>query len=344
MATPRPSARPWKVVPRRFLQNPLISASFAARSTRALNGLHSQKDPCAGEGIASPSGHVATGPSIGPFEPIRCCRPEPGDSMRRREFICLLGGAVAAWPLASRAQQNSRSTKIGYLGPSSLTLERAQVDALRQRLHELGHVEGKDIAYVFRWAEGHDARLPSLAAELVNLKPDVIVTTGTPGTLAAKRATSTIPIVFASSANPVSTGLVATYSRPGGNVTGFTIFGPELEGKRVQLIKEMVSGVSQIAIMWNPSNPGIVDFLFQTRAAASALNLAVKPVAEVVDAEGLKDARCGCSTPSDGRDRGSFPACAPHRNRGFRSSPASTDNVPIPGLRRRRRARFLRAR
>jgi len=266
--------------------------------------------------------------------------------MRRREFIGLLGGAVAAWPLASRAQQNSRSTKIGYLGPSSLTLERAQVDALRQRLHELGHVEGKDIAYVFRWAEGHDARLPSLAAELVNLKPDVIVTTGTPGTLAAKRATSSIPIVFASSANPVTAGLVGTYTRPGGNVTGFTILGPELEGKRVQLIKEMVSGVSQIAIMWNPSNPGIVDFFSDEGGCVG-----VKSGGQASSGgrrrrriKGCLRHDCGCSTPSDGRDRGSFPACAPHRNRGFRSSPASTDNVPIPGLRRRRRARFLRAR
>lgn len=122
------------------------------------------------------------------------------------------------------------------------------------------------ITYVFRWAEGHDARLPSLAAELVSLKPDVIVTTGTPGTLAAKRATSSIPIVFASSANPVTAGLVGTYSRPGGNVTGFTILGPELEGKRVQLIKEMVTELSRIAIMWNPSNPGIVDFLFSNES------------------------------------------------------------------------------
>ena len=209
--------------------------------------------------------------------------------MKRREFIGILGGAAAVWSATALAQPNNRSAKVGYLGPSSLSLERAQVDALRQRLHELGHVEAKDITYVFRWAEGHDSRLPALAAELVSLKPDIIVTTGTPGTLAVKRATTSIPIVFAFSANPVS-GLVNTYSRPGGNVTGFTILGPELEGKRVQLIKELVTGLSRIAIMWNPSNPGIVDFLFQTRAAAAALNLTVKPVAEVVDAERLKDA------------------------------------------------------
>src|SRR5215813_3587634 len=175
--------------------------------------------------------------------------------MRRREFIGILGGAATAWSATALAQLNNRTAKVGYLGPSSLSLEKAQVDALRQRLHELGHVEGKDITYVFRWAEGHDSRLPALAAELVSLKPDIIVTTGTPGTLAAKRATTVIPIVFASSANPVSAGLVNTYSRPGGNVTGFTILGPELEGKRVQLIKELVPTLSRIAVMWNPANP-----------------------------------------------------------------------------------------
>jgi putative ABC transport system substrate-binding protein len=200
-------------------------------------------------------------------------------------FHQAVAGTAASWPLSAHAQQNNKVAKVGYLGPSSLALEHSQVDALRERLHQLGHVEGKNIAYVFRWAEGHDARYPALATELVSLKPDVIVTTGTPGTLAAKRATSTIPIVFASSANPVSAGLVATYSRPGGNVTGFTILGPELEGKRVQLIKEAVTALSQIAVMWNPANPGIVDFLHQTRAAAAALNLTVKPVAEVAHAD-----------------------------------------------------------
>jgi ABC-type uncharacterized transport system substrate-binding protein len=209
--------------------------------------------------------------------------------VRRREFIKGIAGS-AAWPFAARAQQTSKLAKVGYLGPSSLALEHVQVDAFKQRMHELGHVEGKNITYVYRWAEGHDERFPALATELVGLKPDVIVTTGTPGTLAAKRATSTIPIVFASSANPVSTGLVATYSRPGGNVTGFTILGPELEGKRVQLLKEAVPLLSRIAVMWNPANPAIVDFLHQMRAAAAALNISVKPIAEVTQANELKKA------------------------------------------------------
>jgi ABC-type uncharacterized transport system substrate-binding protein len=119
----------------------------------------------------------------------------------RRDFITLLGGA-AAWPLAARAQQPGKVPRIGYLVPSSLALERHLVDAFRQKLRELGHVEGENIAIEYRWAEGRDDRLPGLAAELARLQPDVIVTTGTPGTLAAKAATRTIPIVFASSRLP----------------------------------------------------------------------------------------------------------------------------------------------
>jgi ABC-type uncharacterized transport system substrate-binding protein len=129
-----------------------------------------------------------------------------------------------------------------------------------------------------------------LAVELVRLKPDVIVTTGTPGTLAAKKVTSTIPIVFASSGNPVQGGLVASFSRPGGNVTGFTISGPELEGKRVQLLKEAVSGLSRVAVLWNSANPALFDFYQQTRAAAAALGLTLQPVAEVHQVEDFKDA------------------------------------------------------
>jgi hypothetical protein len=121
-----------------------------------------------------------------------------GGLVRWREFIKGIAGS-AAWPLVAQAQQTGKLATVGYLGPSLLSLEHVQVDALKQRLHELGYVEGKDIAYVFRWAGGHDGRFPALATELVGLKPDVIVTTGTPGTLAARRATSTIPIVFASS-------------------------------------------------------------------------------------------------------------------------------------------------
>src|SRR4051812_33968833 len=132
--------------------------------------------------------------------------------MLRREFIRLVGSVAALWPFTARAQQTSKVSLIGYLGTSSPSLEGHVLDAFRQKLHELGHVEGKNIAIEYRWAEGRDDRLPELAAELVRLKPDVIVTTGTPGTLAAKQASSTIPIVFASSGNPVNAGLVVSYA------------------------------------------------------------------------------------------------------------------------------------
>jgi putative ABC transport system substrate-binding protein len=209
--------------------------------------------------------------------------------VRRREFIALLGGA-AAWPVAAWAQKNAKPARVGILGTSTMALERPQIDALRQRLRELGHLEGENIAFEFRWTEGRDDRLAALAAELVRAKSDVIVTTGTPGTLAAKRATSTIPIVFASSANPVSAGLVASYARPDGNVTGFTILGPELEGKRVQLLREMIPTLSRVAVIWNSANPGLVDFLHQSRAAAAALNLTLQPVKEVLGVGDFKDA------------------------------------------------------
>ena len=128
--------------------------------------------------------------------------------MRRREFITLLGGAAVAWPLAARAQQRRKLFRIGYLGISSPSLEPHYVEAFRQKLRELGHVDGESIAIEYRWAEGQDSRLPKLAGELVRLKSDVIVTTGTPGTLAAIQATKTVPIVMASSADPVASGLV----------------------------------------------------------------------------------------------------------------------------------------
>jgi putative tryptophan/tyrosine transport system substrate-binding protein len=207
--------------------------------------------------------------------------------MERRAFIALLGGA-ATWPLAARAQQSRK--RIGFLGTSSLSLERDLVDAFVQGLRELGHVDGENVAIEYRWAEGQDNGLPNLAAELVRLGPDVIVTTGTPGTIAAKQATSTIPIIFASSGSPIAAGLVASLARPGGNVTGFTLSGAELEGKRVQLLKEAVPGLSRLAVVWNPANPPVFEFYQLTKAAALALGLTLQPVVEVGQIDDFKDA------------------------------------------------------
>jgi hypothetical protein len=173
--------------------------------------------------------------------------------MRRRELIALVGGAAVARPLAARAQQKALPV-IGYLGISSPSLEPHYVEAFRQKLRELGHIEGENITIEYRWAEGQDDRLPDLAAELVRLRPAVIVTTGTPGTLAAKQATQTIPIVFASSGDPVWSGLVGSFSRPGGNATGFTVQGSEAEGKGLQFLKEAVPVLSRIAVLLNPAN------------------------------------------------------------------------------------------
>ena len=182
-------------------------------------------------------------------------------------------------------------SRIGYLGVSSPSLEPHYIEAFRQKLRDLGHVDGKNIAIEYRWAEGQDDRLPNLATELVHLEPDVIVTSGTPGALAAMQATSTIPIVMASSADPVNAGLVASLARPGGNVTGFTILGAELEGKRLEFLKQAIPEVSRVAVLWNPNNPAIVSY-FETieKIAAPALRISLGPVAEVRRADELNNA------------------------------------------------------
>jgi ABC-type uncharacterized transport system substrate-binding protein len=180
--------------------------------------------------------------------------------------------------------------QIGYLGVSSPSLEPHYVEAFREKLRDLGHVEGKNVAIEYRWAEGQDDRLPNLASELVHLSPDVIVTTGTPGAVAAMQATKTIPIVMASSADPVGSGLVASLARPGGNVTGFTILGPELEGKRLEILKQAVPGLSRLAVLWNPSNPGIVSYFETVKNAGRALQISLDPVVEVRRSEELDNA------------------------------------------------------
>jgi putative ABC transport system substrate-binding protein len=210
--------------------------------------------------------------------------------MRRREFITLLGGAAVAWPLAARAQQTGKMSRIGYLGSSSPSLEPHYVEAFRQKLRDLGHVDGENIVIEYRWAEGQDDQLPKLATELVRLGPDVMVTTGTPGALAAMQATNTIPIVMASAGDPVGAGLVASLARPGGNVTGFTILGPELEGKRLELLKQAVPELSRVAVLWNPSNPAIVSYFNTIMDAGRALRISLDPVAEVRRADELDNA------------------------------------------------------
>jgi putative tryptophan/tyrosine transport system substrate-binding protein len=210
--------------------------------------------------------------------------------MRRREFMTLLGGVAALLPRAARAQQAGKISRIGYLGISSLAMEPHYVDAFRQKLRELGHLDGENIAIEYRWAEGQDDRLPTLAAELVSLKPDVIVTTGTPGALAVMQATQTIPIVMASSADPVRAGLVTNLARPGGNVTGFTIRGAELEGKRLEFLKQAIPELARVAVIWNPNNLAIVANFETIKIAARALGITLDPITEVRQADELDNA------------------------------------------------------
>ena len=194
--------------------------------------------------------------------------------MRRREFITLLGGAAAAWPLAARAQQPAMPA-IGFLGPNTPSLDSRRVGAFVQRLRELGWIEGRNVATEYRWAEGRTEHLAEFAAEFVRLKVDVIVTSGTPPVIAAKQATSVIPIVFAAVGDPVGTGLVASLARPGGNATGLSIQATDLAGKRLELLREVVPGLRRLAIMANAGAPPAALEMAEVQTTARGLGLEV---------------------------------------------------------------------
>jgi putative tryptophan/tyrosine transport system substrate-binding protein len=200
--------------------------------------------------------------------------------MRRREFISLLGG-VATWPLGARAQQPERLARIGYLG---LTTANAFNDLFRAGMHDLGYVEGRNLHLEFRFAEGNEARLTGLAAELAALNVDVIVTYAS-GVNAAARATATIPIVAATAADLVAMGVVASLARPGGIVTGSTFFVPELYAKRVEMLKEVVPSLTRAGVLLvrnNPSNPSILEVM---GATAKELKLGLQPIEVAAPAE-----------------------------------------------------------
>jgi putative ABC transport system substrate-binding protein len=167
----------------------------------------------------------------------------------RREFMTLLGGVAAAWSLAASAQQPGKLPTIGFLGASTPSVESQRLSAFVQRLRELGWFQGRNIAIEDRWAEGRTERYAAIAAELVRLKVDVIVTAGTLPALAAKQATAVIPVVFASAGDPVGTGLVASLAQPGGNVTGLTNQGSDTAAKRVELLREVVPNLRRLWAM-----------------------------------------------------------------------------------------------
>ena len=207
--------------------------------------------------------------------------------MKRRDLITRVGGAVAAWPLAARAQQPGKVARIGYLG-ANLVAQPKQPEAFRQGLRELGWIEGRNIAIEYRDGQGKPERLPALAAELVALRPDVIVAGPTLPAVAASRATKAIPVVFPVASDPIGSGLVASLARPGGNVTGLSLQASELVGKCLQLLVEAVPGAGLIAVLLNPAgHPGSTDqdMLKKVETAARGLQRRI----HVVETRGPED-------------------------------------------------------
>jgi putative tryptophan/tyrosine transport system substrate-binding protein len=196
------------------------------------------------------------------------------DQLKRRAFINLLGGA-AVWPLAARAQQPAKLPTIGLMVPSTPLIESQRVAAFLQRLRQLGWIENRNVAIEYRWAEGRSERFVEIAAEFVQLKVDLIVASTTPAAIAAKQATATIPIVFATVNDPVSTGVVASLARPGGNLTGLSNQLGDTVSKRLELLREIVPGLRRLGIWANVGNPGTVLEMGEVQAAARTLALEV---------------------------------------------------------------------
>ena len=203
----------------------------------------------------------------------------------RRTFCSML----LALPFPVHAQQPTKIPRIGYLDAASLSVNAARIEAFRQGLRELGYVEGKNIVIEWRSAEGKLDRLPALASELVGLKVDIIVSAGVSVTRAAKEATSTIPIVMAQDADPVGSGTVASLARPGGNITGLSTLAPELSGKRLELLKEIVSKLSRVAVLGTSTQPGYAQVLKELELAAGALKVKLQYL-DILDAKDIETA------------------------------------------------------
>jgi putative ABC transport system substrate-binding protein len=209
--------------------------------------------------------------------------------VRRRKFIAITSGAVVALPLSTLAQSPTDVHRIGFLSSASSSAGAERLQAFKEGLRDLGYVEGQNLTIEYRWAEGKDDRLSALAAELVALKVDLIVTQGTLATIAARAASPTIPIVFAAAGDPLQAKLVASLGRPGGNVTGFAVLGAEMTAKRMEVLREAVPGVVRIAAVWNRSNPSSEPEWKETEGAAKALGIQLQSL-EVTDPGSLASA------------------------------------------------------
>ncbi len=204
--------------------------------------------------------------------------PWRSDPVNRRAFLRIVPCALLTSPLAVKAQQAGKVYRIGFLGNSTAALEANLVGPFREGLRDIGYVEGRNVQIEYRWAEGRYERLSELVAELVALKVDVIVTAGTPAALAVKRATTAIPLVMVAVGDPVGSGLVASLARPGGSMTGLTSIAPDLEGKRLELLREAVPKLSRVSVIWNPANPFHATAEKEARSAAQVLQMKVHSV------------------------------------------------------------------
>jgi putative ABC transport system substrate-binding protein len=209
--------------------------------------------------------------------------------MGKKTIVVPLIGLALALAHPVEAQQPKKVPLIGYLSNSDRSGDAARSEGIRFALRERGYIEGQNIAIRYRYADGKIDRFPDLAAELVRLKVDVIVTVSTPAAVAAKNATTTIPIVMAGGSDPVATGLIPSLARPGGNITGITLMNAETAGKRLQLLKETSPKVSRVAVLWNSDNPGTAVVFKQTQAAAQDLGLQLLSM-EVKSVNGLSGA------------------------------------------------------
>ena len=223
--------------------------------------------------------------------------------MRRREFIRLVGGAAALWPLAARSQQQPRMPLVGFLSGRSRAETMTVMGHFQKGLADAGFIEGRNVRFEYRWAEGRYDRLATLATEIVDLRPTVIVATGGNVTaLAAAAATSTIPIVFAAGGDPINSGLVASLNRPGGNTTGVSLFIAELASKRLEFLREIVPNATTIGILINPGNPTGVAEAKDVDARATALGLSTK----LISARGAGDVEPAFAAASQGKIQGVF--------------------------------------